>query len=158
MKIDKQTSAEQFLYYIRIKNNSLPTQMWTDDSLTLEGLKEVYNTYETYLVYEEEAVIGGFLLLETDYSYWSEEENKDNAYYVHKLFVLPEFNGRGYAGKIMNEIKDIAKQQGKDYLRLDCRRHNVKLNQLYEGLEFKFKREYDSNFSGEMNLREYKVK
>ena len=158
MEIVKLASPESFLAHIKIKNDSLLQKMWSDESLTVQGLEEVYDTYETYLVYEDEDVIGGFLLLEKDYSYWTPEENQDNAYYVHKLFVLPQFNGRGYAGKIMERIKEYAKQEHKDYLRLDCRRHNEKLNHLYESLDFQFKREFDSNFSGEMNLREYQVK
>ena len=122
MEIVKLASPESFLNYIKIKNDSLPQKMWSDESLTIQGLKEVYDTYETYLVYEDEHVIGGFLLLEKDYSYWTPEENQDNAYYIHKLFVLPQFNGRGYAGKIMVKIKEYAKLEHKDYLRLDCRR------------------------------------
>lgn len=157
MEIVKLETPDLFLKYIRIKNDSLENKMWSDHALTIEGFEEIYSTYQTFLVYDQKKIIGGYLLLEQDFSYWSDEENKENAFYIHKLFVLPQFNGRGYSRKIVEEIKQYAKIMHKDYVRLDCRRFNEKLNTLYEMMEFKFKREFDSSFSGPMNLREYKV-
>lgn len=157
MKYIAVKNIDDFLHYIRIKNNSLPSKMWSDDQLTVESFNKIYHQYEAFLVEEQGEIIGGYLLLDTDYSYWSEKENLDKAYYIHKLFILDRYNGQGYSNKIITHIKNYAKEKKKDYLRLDCRRHTQKLNDLYESLGFQFKREFNSEFSGSMNLREYKI-
>lgn len=161
MEIKEINDVEVFLKYLRIKNDDLfkskGIKMWSDDSLSVTGLNEVYNTYQMFLAIKNNDVIGCFILLEKDYSYWNNQENLDSAYYIHKLVVLPKYNGNGYAKEIIASIKEYALKRNKKYLRLDCRLHNNALNNLYESVGFKIKRPMISKFSGEMNLREFKL-
>ena len=158
MLVQVQNDLNLFLKAIRIKNNSMNPKMWDESSLTKSAFDQVYDLYLPFLVYEDQKIMGGFLLLEQDFSYWNSIDNQDSCFYIHKLFILPEFNGQGYTTKIMNWIKIYAKQHCKTYLRLDCRQNNPKLNSLYEKEAFLIKRSMISPLSGPMNLREYKIK
>ena len=157
MEIRKVKDIEEFLYYIRIKNNSMEEKMWSETQLTQESFDTLYHHYDAYLVTIDQQIIGGYLLLENDYSYWNEKDNQDHAYYIHKLFILAPYNKKGYSRQIIDHIKNIAQTQNKDYLRLDCRYQNIKLNQLYDKLGFKIVRKFNSPVSGKMNLREYQL-
>ena len=158
MIIKQQNNLDLFLKSIKIKNNSMNPKMWSDGSLTKKVFDQTYQNYQIFLAYEKQEIIGGFLLLEHDFSYWNKLDNLDACFYIHKLFILPEFNGQGYTTKIMDWIKAYAKENQKIYLRLDCRKPNQKLNLLYEKEGFHIKRSMTSPLSGLMNLRECKIK
>jgi GNAT superfamily N-acetyltransferase len=100
----------------------------------------MYPDNEPYLVYLGEQIIGGFVLLEHDRFLWSEEENNQRAFYIHKLVIKREFAGKGYAGKSIALIKDLALKEGVSYLRLDCYADRAYLMKLYEDCGFYKKR------------------
>lgn len=54
------------------------------------------------------------------------------AAYIMALGVLPTYQGRGVAGKLLTFAEGLAKQRGVEWLRLDCRAEVPGLVQFYE--------------------------
>lgn len=80
-------------------------------------------------------VCGGLLLKEEDNSCWSDQETK-NAYYIHHF--VTKIGEKGLGKRMIEFSKQQAKEDGKEYLRLDCVSHNKKLNTYYYNLGFEY--------------------
>lgn len=119
---------------------SIGQLMWSIENLDPVNFEKMYPNYKPYLIYENDNIIGGFVLLEHDDFLWSEEDN-EKALYIHKLVIKSEFAGKGYAEKVIVLIKELARQAKVQYLRLDCYGDRVYLRKLYEQCEFYKKRE-----------------
>ena len=86
-----------------------------------------------FVAKKDGVVVGGFLLKEKDYDYWSDCDNV-KAYYIHHFVAKIGENG---LGKIMIDFaQKEAKKNKKEYLRLDCVSDNKKLNNYYQKLNF----------------------
>jgi ribosomal protein S18 acetylase RimI-like enzyme len=120
---------------------SINQPMWNIDNLNPVNFEKMYPNETPYLIYKDENVIGGFILLEHDNFLWDEEENYQKAFYIHKLVIKPEYSGKGYAEESILLIKELALQEGAIYLRLDCYGDRVYLKKLYEKCGFCKKRE-----------------
>jgi len=101
-------------------------------------LKKFYDT--SYL---ESQIDNGhvFLLAEENgipYGFASYELNCDatNKTKIHKLYVLPETQGKGLGKQLVDHIKDIAKQHHNEAVFLNVNRFNKALS-FYEKLGFK---------------------
>ena len=86
-----------------------------------------------FIAKKDGVVVGGFLLKEKDYDYWSDCDNV-KAYYIHHF--VTKIGEKGL-GKIMIDFaqKESIKNK-KEYLRLDCVFDNKKLNNYYQKLNF----------------------
>ena len=158
MQLKEIDDITEFLYYLNQKNDSMDPPMWKKEDITKEHFQEIYDEYQIFLAVEDEIVIGGLLLLQHDYNYWNEQENKDNCFYIHKLFILPAYNGKGYSKRIVDEVEKIARKHGKMAIRLDSRVYLTSLNALYDRLGFTIQRVMESSLSGTMNLRQRNIK
>lgn len=103
---------------------------------------EVMQLHKLYVVKQNNEVIGVFLLKETDKTYW---ENDDNAYYIHHLATKIGYTGIGT--KIINFIEKLAEKNSKKYIRLDCKKNNIKLNQYYQKQGFIYKGSGEKTYS-----------
>lgn len=119
---------------------SINQPMWNIDNLNPINFEKMYPDYVPYLVYLGNRIIGGFVLLNHDGFLWSEEENSQRAFYIHKLVIKQEFAGKGYAQKSILLIKDLALLEGVSFLRLDCYEDRAYLMKLYEDCGFYKKR------------------
>ncbi|OQB24766.1 MAG: Acetyltransferase (GNAT) family protein [Firmicutes bacterium ADurb.Bin182] len=99
---------------------SINKPMWNIDNLNPVNFEGMYLDYIPYLIYLEDHIVGGFVLLTHDRFLWNEEENNQRALYIHKLVIKPEYAGKGYAQKSISLINEIALKEGISYLRLDC--------------------------------------
>lgn len=113
--------------------------------------KEIYNVpyfkqarrkHHLYVVKDQEEIIGLFLLKEEDKVYWHDEEN---AYYIHHFVHKIGYPGLGK--KMLSFIEEKAKIDHKTYLRGDCMRSNPKINDYWESLGFKKRKEGDIPYS-----------
>lgn len=97
-------------------------------------LEEQMQSNKVYVAKEEGKIIGIMLLKSEDKEYWTDDVK---AYYLHHFATDPHYQGIGK--KMIEFAKEIAKQDGKNYLRLDCFESNAKLNGYYANLGFKSK-------------------
>jgi GNAT superfamily N-acetyltransferase len=114
--------------------------MWNMENLNPVNFEKIYPDYKSYLIYKNQDIIGGFILIDKDDFLWTQEENIEKAFYLHKLVIRHEFSGKGYAEKSMELIKKIALESGVRYLRLDCYYDRSYLRDLYEKCGFYKKR------------------
>lgn len=76
-------------------------------------------------------VCGVMLLKDKDLDYWKDEEN---SYYVHHLATDTNFKGVGR--KLIDYAKEECKLNNKKYLRLDCYKESIFLNNYYKNIGF----------------------
>lgn len=109
--------------------------MWHFEDLVFEKL--VRGGGEAYLGFLGEIPVTTVIAFGEDYDVWPDKVGVDSALYLHKITVRPGYGGRGFAHQTLSFMKRVAKEQNKDYLRLDCRSNRDKLKQLYTsfGLE-----------------------
>jgi len=83
---------------------------------------------QSYLILEEEGNPVAFA------SYSPREENPE-IYKLHKLYCLPETQGKGYGRILINEVAQKTLDAGKRILDLNVNRHN-KAKDFYERMGF----------------------
>ena len=103
---------------------------------SLEKIKaQIKNDSQTYLLLEEERRAVAFA------GYSPRDENPD-IYKLHKLYCLPETQGKGYGKILINEVAQRALDAGKYTLDLNVNRHN-KAKSFYEKMGFTIAYEED---------------
>lgn len=96
-----------------------------------------------YILKDDNNIIAGFEL-STDSKYW--KDNVTKAYYIYKLVTKVGYKNIGSI--VLKICKNIAKIDNKEYLRLNCLKSNIKLNELYESHGFKLiKYNYEDYYS-----------
>ena len=103
-----------------------------------------------YILTKNDNIIAGFEI-STDSHYWNDDTT--NAYYLYKIVVKVGYKNIGK--EIFEFAKQIAKENKKDYLRIDCVSSNKKLNQIYNKHGFEYVREGKDYYN--YTLRECKV-
>lgn len=93
---------------------------------------EAINNKDYYILKKENQIIAGFEL-STNSKDW--KDNTTSAYYIYK--VVTKIGYKNVGKVIFDKCKEIAKKDGKEYLRLDCLKSNEKLNDIYESHNFK---------------------
>lgn len=88
-----------------------------------------------------------FLLLTEDdrpvaFAAYSPREEDANIYKLHKLYCLPETQGKGYGKILIDAVADKTKQAGKHLLELNVNRYN-KAKTFYEKMGFTIAYEED---------------
>ncbi len=73
----------------------------------------------------------------SDEQIW-EKRNADAAVYIHRIATHPEFRGNNFVSVIADWARQYAKENGKDYIRLDTLGNNSRLIDLYTRAGFHF--------------------
>ena len=104
--------------------------MWNLDELNKESILTKYCNPHCFTAYDGINLVGGFLLLEKDEQYWP-DKLEDRAYYLHKFVISLGSAGKGYSSKVIDWVKQFAKEQGKNYIRLDYELDRSPLRGMY---------------------------
>lgn len=89
---------------------------------------QIANDLQTYLLLEEDGAPVAFA------AYSPREENPD-IYKLHKIYALPQTQGKGYGKALINEVIERVLSAGKDILELNVNRYN-KAKSFYEKMGF----------------------
>ncbi len=73
----------------------------------------------------------------SDEQIW-EERNADAAVYIHRIATSPKFRGNNFVAVIVDWARQYAKDNGKDFIRLDTLGNNTRLIKLYSNAGFNF--------------------
>jgi ribosomal protein S18 acetylase RimI-like enzyme len=73
----------------------------------------------------------------SDEQIW-EERNSDAAVYIHRIATNPTFRGNNFVSLIVEWAKKYARDNGKEYLRLDTLGNNTRLISYYTKAGFQF--------------------
>lgn len=99
-----------------------------------------------YLISDSEAVIG-FIGIEHQY--------KDEAITkIHKIYLLPETQGKGYGKKVFDFIEELALENNSKQLLLNVNRFNTALN-FYKKLGFEIKETVDIEIGNGYLMEDY---
>jgi len=97
--------------------------------------KQVSDNLQTYLLLEEEGTPVAFA------AYSPRDENPD-IYKLHKLYCLPQTQGKGYGKILINEVANKTSEAGKKILELNVNRYN-QAKSFYEKMGFAIAYEED---------------
>ena len=87
-----------------------------------------------YVAKYDETIAECMLLKNKDEDYWQDDET---SYYIHHLATDIIYKGIGKS--LINFAINKARNDNKEYLRLDCFKSNINLNNYYKNLEFEKK-------------------
>ncbi len=133
--------------------NQMGEPLWTEEQVSVEGLKSSYRIEESLIAQQKNRPIGCMFLLESDPYFWPEIED-GSSLFLHKLAVLREFKGKGIGNQMLEWASQYAKRRGKSWLRLDCHGGRPKLRKLYESCGFSL---VDRKPLGEFDSARYEI-
>ncbi len=96
---------------------------------------QLINNTQTYLLLVEDERVVAFAA-------YSPREEDPEIYKLHKLYCLPETQGKGYGKVLINEVANKTLKAGKHTLDLNVYRHN-KAKDFYEKMGFHIAYEED---------------
>lgn len=113
-----------------------------------EALKEQYNKKKQlfYMIDEDETNIG-FIGIEHNY-------NGETVTKIHKIYLLPETQGKGIGKKVIDEIGKLALENNSKALLLNVNRFNSALG-FYKKIGFEVKEEVDIEIGNSYLMEDY---
>lgn len=113
---------------------------WNDIYPTLEILKEDIDAGQLYIIKENTTLVGCIVISafqDEIYKKVAWESGEGKHLYIHRLAVHPDFQGKGYAQKLM----DFAEERGRNdeiiSIRLDTFSQNPRNQKFYEQRGYK---------------------
>jgi len=91
-----------------------------------------------FIIKEGNEVACTFVLTFDDIIIWK-EASADPAIYLHRIATNPKFRGQSYVKKIIEWTKTYAKENNKEYIRLDTHSGNERINKYYMSCGFDYK-------------------
>ncbi len=117
--------------------DSVGQSMWKAEKLTVEELMKNYRPEEMKLCYDQDRLIGVYILQWYDPLFWAELEPKE-AGILHKLAVCREYAGKGWGMQLVESAVELCKEQKAVTLRLNCGTFRNRLRNFYESCGFEF--------------------
>jgi diamine N-acetyltransferase len=114
--------------YSKILKEEQLTFMLAEIYSTEKLTAQIRNKVQTYLLLEEDGNPVAFAA-------FSPRDETQEIYKLHKLYCLPETQGKGYGKIVINEIADRTLAAGKHTLDLNVNRYN-KAKDFYERMGF----------------------
>jgi diamine N-acetyltransferase len=117
---------------------------YSDEALTLQ-----YNKKEQlfYMIYEDQTNNIGFIGIEHHY-------NGEAVTKIHKIYLLPETQGKGIGKKVIDEIGILALNNNSKKLLLNVNRFNTALG-FYKKIGFEVKEEVDIEIGNGYLMEDY---
>lgn len=90
---------------------------------------------ELYVILLDDTIIGAIVIsthMDDEYQPIQWLTPSDSNYYIHRLCVHPEFQGKGYAQKLMDFAENLARENKCNSIRLDTFSQNKRNQRFYE--------------------------
>jgi ribosomal protein S18 acetylase RimI-like enzyme len=108
---------------------------WNDKYPSIEVLRNDIALQQIWKLDDENAIVGLIVLTEIEDAEYQHvkwlKKNKKNLY-IHRLAVHPNFQGKGYAQKLMDFAERFAFENNYNSIRLDTFSRNIRNQQFYE--------------------------
>jgi len=121
--------------WLQEKNIEYWRDWLTPSPALVEWIKEGFDRSEFFIVEGCGEVIGCFRLQWEDRLFWG--KMNDEAGYLHSFTISRRFAGAGIGKRVLALIESYCRENGKQYLRLDCGKENAALCKYYEELGFR---------------------
>lgn len=109
--------------------------MWKPEKINAEELLKQYSLNEMNLCYDNDELIGVFILQWKDSLFWPEIEGATSGF-LHKLAIKRKYTSMGYGKKLVLLAEELCKDNGIETLKLNCGAKRPKLRNFYESLGF----------------------
>lgn len=119
-------------------------KQWDYETVTWKEMSKSYKLSQFHLVYQEDNLVGAFVVMERDMEYWPDDE-ANTALYLHKLLVDDGAAKSGLSSWILEYFKQLGRKYGYQYVKLDVREYKHKLRSFYEQNGFELKEIVDLN-------------
>lgn len=163
MKTDKKeeikienTTKDDFVTILWFFEEALKLQgqngykVWNDiDKFGLE--KDIANFLQ-YKIIKGNDILCIFSVQYSDPFIWRERD-KNNAIYLHRIVVNPNFKGQNQFEKVLNWAKQCAKQNKLQFIRMDTWADNSKLINYYKSFGFNFIENYKTTNALELPIQ-----
>ncbi len=115
--------------------SSINQTMWNTRDLSVQKLLESYKLDEMKLCYENNNLIGVYVIQWYDPLFWPELKENESGF-LHKLAICNEYRNKGFGKRLIQSAELLCKEQGVGWLRLNCGTKRQRLRNLYEGIGF----------------------
>ncbi|MET8146355.1 GNAT family N-acetyltransferase [Sphaerisporangium sp. NPDC005288] len=107
-------------------------RQWTDRERGIRIIRDRIAAGGTYLVVDDDrAVVASLTLDHPDLDFWTKDDEPDAALYLYKFMITGRYRGTGLGDELLDWACAQAQSQGKRWVRLDCWRDNLDLQQYY---------------------------
>ena len=110
--------------------------LWSVGEVSESAVEPHVSSGLYHVGHDEARVVGVFRLQTSDPAFWPEIPEGNSAY-LHKLAVLPECRGQGFACMLLRHAVELTQTEGLGFLRLDCMGGRPKLRAVYESFGFR---------------------
>ncbi|NOT51836.1 MAG: GNAT family N-acetyltransferase [Chitinophagaceae bacterium] len=100
-------------------------------------VEEEIGQKKQWKIVDGDTIVCIFLTAYEDPFIWG-EKNKDPSVYIHRIVTHPDFHGNNYTMKIIEWAKQHAKENGKQFLRMDTWGDNPRLIDYYINCGFNY--------------------
>ena len=111
--------------------------LWPLETLESPALRAAYPEAERYVGFQGGEAVAGMMVLTDDPLFWPNVQAGESLF-LHKLAVVPAFQGSGVAAAMLTFAAARARALQKRYLRLDCAAERPKLLTFYERRGFRW--------------------
>lgn len=111
--------------------------LWPLETLEPAALRAAYPEAERYIGFQGGEAVAGMIALADDPLFWPDVRAGESLF-LHKLAVIPAFQGSGVAAAMLAFAAARARTLQKRYLRLDCAAERPKLCAFYERHGFRW--------------------
>lgn len=108
------------------------------DKITL--LKDIDNGHQ-YKIVKDSKVLCIFSVQYKDPFIWRERD-QDDAIYLHRVVVNPDYKGQKQFLKVLNWAKEVAEERNLRFVRMDTWADNEKIIEYYKSFGFEFFENY----------------
>ena len=117
----------------------------------IEDISTAINNEELYIAISDDVIISGSVILrhkpEAGYEGACWELDTQNYSVVHLLAVSPRQQRSGVAFSLLEAIRDAARENGSEAIRLDTLPYNTPAQKLYENFGFQYRGEVELYYS-----------
>ncbi|ADG87774.1 hypothetical protein TBS_00290 [Thermobispora bispora] len=126
--------------------HSLGVRQWPAGGFPAARIRPLIEAGTMYLVVDGDAETPAATITVDDHAdpeFWGPADRPGDALYVHKLAVSRAHAGRGLGEALLGWAGLQAAAAGRRWLRLDCAKHNTRLQAYYRRLGFRHVRTVD---------------
>jgi ribosomal protein S18 acetylase RimI-like enzyme len=107
-------------------------EQWTDHARGAAAIKAGITASTTHVVLDDDGnTIASLTLNGPDPDFWTSDDDPDTALYLYKFMIGPSGRGTGLGEAMLDWASGQAQARGKAWLRLDCWRTNITLQNYY---------------------------
>jgi GNAT superfamily N-acetyltransferase len=110
--------------------------LWSAADVSGVAVAEHVKTGMYYVAFDDEGPVGVFRFQLEDRLFWPEVVDGSSAF-IHKIAVYPHKQGKDVSHVLLRYACNLARQNGRQFLRLDCMSSRPKLQAVYERFGFK---------------------